>query len=120
MNYKLDHIALRSKVLSESISYYSILAGKPSAIRTAGDGHNFCFINISGAAAIQLIESQTESGINHYAFVADDTNKVEGCRNSARGPRRRWPLYLCAIGARNSSTAAPILTLLVAELNLDS
>ena len=26
MNYKLDHIALRSKVLSEAISYYSILA----------------------------------------------------------------------------------------------
>jgi catechol 2,3-dioxygenase-like lactoylglutathione lyase family enzyme len=77
MNYKLDHIALNCKVLSESISYYEkYFGGKPSAIRTAGDGHNFGFIIISGAAAIQLIESQTESGINHFGFVADDMNEV--------------------------------------------
>lgn len=77
MNYKLDHIALNCKDLSESISYYERhFGGKPSAIRQAGDGHSFCFINISGAAAIQLIESPTESGINHYGFVADDIDAV--------------------------------------------
>ena len=107
MNYKLDHIALRSRVLSESISYYSILAENSSAIRTTGDGHNFCFINISGAAAIQLVESQTESGINHYGFVTDDMNEVvteiaqrmaKFCARSAT-PMADWPLYLCAMGA---------------------
>ena len=77
MNYKLDHIALNCKDLNESISYYERhFGGKPSALRQAGDGHSFCFINISGAAAIQLIESSTGTGINHYGFVADDIDAV--------------------------------------------
>jgi predicted enzyme related to lactoylglutathione lyase len=77
MNYKLDHIAFNCKDLSEAAKYYeNHFGGKPTPIRKAGDGHGFCFINISGAAAIQLIESQSESGINHYGFVTDDVEQV--------------------------------------------
>lgn len=128
MNDKLDHIALRGKVLSESISYYRILA------ENLGYSHGrrwsqFLFYQHQRRGGDPVVvESQTESGINHYGFVADDMNKVVAeiaqrmpkfCARSAT-PMADWPLYLCAIGARNSFMAAPILTLLVAELNLDS
>jgi len=45
-------------------------------MRKGGDNRNYYFVNISGAAAIQLIESPSESGINHYGFVADDIEQV--------------------------------------------
>jgi len=45
-------------------------------LRRGGDGRNFCFVNISGAAAIQLIESPNESGINRYDFVAENMDQV--------------------------------------------
>ena len=48
------------------------MSGKPSAERTVGDGSRFRFIEISGSAAIRLIDSANESGINHYGFVADN------------------------------------------------
>ena len=77
MNYRLDHIALNCKDLSESARFYEThFGGKTTAMRQGGDGRKFCFVNISGAAAIQLIESQSETGINHYGFVADDMNQV--------------------------------------------
>lgn len=77
MNYRLDHIALNCKNLDESVRYYEkILGGKPSAERKAGDGNRFRFIELSGSAPIQLIESSHESGINHYGFVADDMDHV--------------------------------------------
>jgi catechol 2,3-dioxygenase-like lactoylglutathione lyase family enzyme len=77
MNYRLDHIALNCNNLSESVRFYEThFGGKATAMRQAGDGHKFCFVNISGAAAIQLIESQSETGINHYGFVADDMDQV--------------------------------------------
>jgi catechol 2,3-dioxygenase-like lactoylglutathione lyase family enzyme len=77
MNYKLDHIALNCKDLNESVEYYEKhFGGKPTAIRKAGDGHSFCFVNISGAAAIQLIESASDPGIDHYGFVTDDVDQV--------------------------------------------
>lgn len=77
MNYRLDHIALNCANLDESVKYYeSILGGKPTAERKAGDGHRFRFIELNGSAPIQLIESAGEIGINHYGFVADDMDKV--------------------------------------------
>jgi predicted enzyme related to lactoylglutathione lyase len=76
MNVRLDHIALNCKNLSESIQFYqTFFDGKPGAVRKAGDGHNFCFINMSGAAAVQLIETG-EGGINHYGFVTDDVDSA--------------------------------------------
>ena len=77
MNYRLDHIALNCANLDESVKYYeTILGGKPTAERKAGDGNRFRFIELSGSAPIQLIESANETGINHYGFVADDMDKV--------------------------------------------
>jgi catechol 2,3-dioxygenase-like lactoylglutathione lyase family enzyme len=77
MNYRLDHIALNCANLDESVKYYeTILGGKPTAERKAGDGNRFRFIELNGSAPIQLIESANETGINHYGFVADDMDKV--------------------------------------------
>jgi catechol 2,3-dioxygenase-like lactoylglutathione lyase family enzyme len=77
MNYRLDHIALNCCNLDETVKYYeTILGGKPTAERKAGDGNRFRFIELSGSAPIQLIESVAETGINHYGFVADDMDQV--------------------------------------------
>ena len=77
MNYRLDHIALNCANLDESVKYYeTILGGKPTAERKAGDGKRFRFVELNGSTPIQLIESANETGINHYGFVADDMDKV--------------------------------------------
>jgi Glyoxalase/Bleomycin resistance protein/Dioxygenase superfamily len=74
LNYKLDHIALNCKDLAESVRYYeNHFSDQSTPIRKAGDGQNFY---ISGAAAIQLIESASETGINHYGFVTNDVEQV--------------------------------------------
>ena len=77
MNYRLDHIALNCKNLTESVSFYEKhFGGTPTTLRKGGDGRSFCFVNISGSTPIQLIESPDESGINHYGFVTDDADQV--------------------------------------------
>jgi catechol 2,3-dioxygenase-like lactoylglutathione lyase family enzyme len=77
VDYRLDHIALDCKDLSESVRYYEKYFGASATpTRKGGDGRNFCFVNISGAAAIQLIETGADSGINHYGFVAGDIEQV--------------------------------------------
>ena len=77
MNYRLDHIALNCANLDDAVHYYeTILGGKATAERKAGDGNRFRFIELSGAAPIQLIESANETGINHYGFVADDMDQA--------------------------------------------
>ena len=77
MNYCRDPIALNCKDLQESVSFYEKhFGGTPTASRKGGDGRSFCFVNINGSTSIQLIESPSESGINHYGFVADDMDQV--------------------------------------------
>ena len=77
MNYRLDHIALNCANLDETVKYYeTILGGKPTVERKAGDGSRFRFVEISGSTPLQLIESANETGINHYGFVADDMDQV--------------------------------------------
>ncbi len=77
MNYRLDHIALNCVNLDDAVKYYeTILDGKPTAERKAGDGSRFRFIELSGSAPIQSIEAANETGINHYGFVADDMDRV--------------------------------------------
>ena len=77
MNYRLDHIALNCKDLDDSVCFYEKhFGGTPTSSRKGGDGRSFCFVNISGSAPIQLIESPDETGINHYGFVADDIDQV--------------------------------------------
>jgi len=77
MNCCVDHLALNCKNLDEAVQYYeNILRGKPTAERRAGDGNRFRFIERSGSAPIQLMESANESGINHYGIVADDMDQA--------------------------------------------
>lgn len=77
MNYRLDHIALNCANLDDAVKYHeTILGGKPTPERKAGDGNRFRFIELSGSAPIQLIESASETGINHYGFVADNMDQA--------------------------------------------
>jgi len=76
-NYRLDHVALNCANIDDAVHYYeTVLGGKATVERKAGDGNRFRFIELSGSAPIQLIESANETGINHYGFVADDMNQV--------------------------------------------
>jgi catechol 2,3-dioxygenase-like lactoylglutathione lyase family enzyme len=77
MNYRLDHVAINCKDINESIHFYErFFGGKATPIRKGAVGYGFCFVNIDGAAAIQLMESNGESGIHHYGFVTEDIEKV--------------------------------------------
>lgn len=77
MNYRLDHVAINCKDIDESIRFYeNFLAGKATPIRKGAVGYGFCFVNIDGAPAIQLMESNGEAGIHHYGFVTEDIEKA--------------------------------------------
>ena len=77
MSYKLDHVAINCKDLNESIQYYErLFGGKATPIRKGAVGYGFCFINIDGAPAIQLMESNGETGVHHYGFVTEDIEAV--------------------------------------------
>jgi catechol 2,3-dioxygenase-like lactoylglutathione lyase family enzyme len=77
MSYRLDHVAINCKDISESIRFYErFLGGKATPIRKGAVGYGFCFVNIDGAPAIQLMESSGDTGIHHYGFVTDDIEKV--------------------------------------------
>jgi catechol 2,3-dioxygenase-like lactoylglutathione lyase family enzyme len=77
MTYRLEHVALNCKDINESIRFYeTFFGGKSTPIRKGAVGYGFCFVNIDGAAAIQLMESDGETGIHHYGFVTDDIEKA--------------------------------------------
>ncbi|HXG52265.1 MAG TPA: VOC family protein [candidate division Zixibacteria bacterium] len=77
MGYRLEHVAINCKDLNESIEYFQkFLGGKPTAIRKGSAGYGFCFMTIDGAPAIQLMESNGETGVHHYGFVVDDIDHV--------------------------------------------
>jgi catechol 2,3-dioxygenase-like lactoylglutathione lyase family enzyme len=77
MSYRLEHIAINCKDISESIRFYeTFFGGRATPIRKGAVGYGFCFVNIDGAPAIQLMESNGDTGIHHYGFVADDIDKV--------------------------------------------
>ena len=76
MNYQLEHVAIRCKDLEKSVEYYrNLFGGVPTEIRT-GAGYRFCFVKINGEFAIQLMESEDETGVHHYGFVAQDVDQV--------------------------------------------
>lgn len=77
MSYRLEHIAINCKDINESIRFYEkFLGGKATPVRKGAVGYGFCFVNIDGAPAIQLMESNGETGIHHYGFVTDEIEKV--------------------------------------------
>lgn len=77
MSYRLDHVAINCKDINESIHFYEkFFGGKATPIRRGAVGYGFCFMNIDGMPAIQLMESNGETGIHHYGFVTDDIEQV--------------------------------------------
>lgn len=81
MAFRLDHIAINCKDLNQSIQFYEkFMNGTALPIRKGGGGE-FCFMNIAGAPAVQLIASNGETGINHYGFVTDD---IDGTASELR------------------------------------
>ncbi|MGH7825606.1 MAG: VOC family protein [Candidatus Binatia bacterium] len=77
MSYRLDHVAINCKDINESIHFYEkFFGGKATPIRKGAVGYGFCFVNIDGAPAIQLMESNGESGVHHYGFVTDEIDQV--------------------------------------------
>jgi len=77
MGYRLEHIAINCKDLQESVRFYeTFFGGKATPIRKGAVGYGFCFVNIDGAPAIQLMESNGETGVHHYGFVTDEIEKV--------------------------------------------
>lgn len=77
MNYQLEHIAIYTKDIAESIQFYGkFFGGHPTPIRKGAAGYGFCFVRIAGAPSIQLMESASQSGVHHYGYVTDDIERV--------------------------------------------
>lgn len=77
MEYRLEHVAISCRDLQESIHFYETLFdGKATSIRKGSAGYAFCFIQINGSAAVQLMESKGQVGVHHYGFIADDIEQV--------------------------------------------
>lgn len=77
MSYQLEHIAIYTKDMAESIRFYEkFFAGRATPIRNGAAGYGFCFVRIAGAPSIQLMESADQSGVHHYGYVTDDIERV--------------------------------------------
>jgi catechol 2,3-dioxygenase-like lactoylglutathione lyase family enzyme len=77
MNYQLEHVAIYTKDIAESIKFYEkFFGGHATPIRKGAAGYGFCFVRIAGAPSIQLMESVTASGVHHYGYVTDDIEQV--------------------------------------------
>ncbi|HYA30905.1 MAG TPA: VOC family protein [Acidobacteriota bacterium] len=77
MNYQLEHVAIYTKDIAESIKFYEKLFGAHATpIRKGAAGYGFCFVRIAGAPSIQLMESTNQVGVHHYGYVTDDIEQV--------------------------------------------
>ena len=77
MNYQLEHVAIYTKDIAESIKYYEkFFGGHATPIRKGSAGYGFCFVRIAGAPSIQLMESAGAVGVHHYGYVTDDIDQV--------------------------------------------
>ena len=77
MNYRLEHVGVYCKDLEDSKKFYEkFFKGQPTAIRKGSAGYAFCFVEIDGSPAIQLMESDTMVGVHHYCFVTDNVKEV--------------------------------------------
>jgi catechol 2,3-dioxygenase-like lactoylglutathione lyase family enzyme len=77
MTFQLEHIAIHCKDLKQSIEFYeSFFGGRATPVRKGAAGYGFCFVNIAGAPAIQLMESAGNVGVHHYGFVTDEIEQV--------------------------------------------
>jgi predicted enzyme related to lactoylglutathione lyase len=77
MNYQLEHVAIYTKDIAESIKFYEkFFGGHPTPIRRGSAGYGFCFVRIAGAPSIQLMESAGQAGVHHYGYVTDDIDQA--------------------------------------------
>jgi len=77
MEYRLEHVAILCRDLKGSIGFYEkLFGGKATEIRKGSAGYGFCFIQINGAAPLQLMESGGEVGVHHYGFVTDNIEEA--------------------------------------------
>lgn len=77
MSYRLEHIAIECQDLKSSIDFYQkLFGGTPTKVRTGSAGYPFCFVNIDGEAAIQLMEAKEPRGVHHYGFVTDNIEQA--------------------------------------------
>ncbi|HKY08114.1 MAG TPA: VOC family protein [Candidatus Binatia bacterium] len=77
MNFQLEHVAIYTKDIAESIKFYEkFFGGHPTPIRKGTAGYGFCFVRIAGAPSIQLMESTGPVGVHHYGYVTDDIDRA--------------------------------------------
>ena len=77
MKYQLEHIAIYTKDISESIKFYEkFFGGHPTPVRKGSAGYGFCFVRIAGAPSIQLMESAGQVGVHHYGYVTEDIDQT--------------------------------------------
>jgi len=77
MNFQLEHVAIYTKDIAESIKFYEkFFGGHPTPVRKVSAGYGFCFVRIAGAPSIQLMESAGQTGVHHYGYVTDDIDQA--------------------------------------------
>ena len=77
MNYQLEHVAIYTKDIAESIKYYEkFFGGHATPIRKGSAGYGFCFVRIAGSPSIQLMKSAGAVGVHHYGYVTDEIDQV--------------------------------------------
>jgi predicted enzyme related to lactoylglutathione lyase len=77
MNFQLEHVAIYTKDIAESIKFYEkFFGGQPTPVRKGSAGYGFCFVRIAGAPSIQLMESAGQVGVHHYGYVTDDIDRT--------------------------------------------
>lgn len=77
MNYQLEHVAIYTKDIAESIRFYErFFGGHATPIRKGSAGYGFCFVRIAGSPSVQLMESTGPTGVHHYGYVTDDIDQV--------------------------------------------
>src|SRR5438093_13346521 len=77
MNYQLEHVAIYTQDIAESIKFYEkFFSGHATPIRKGAAGYGFCFVRIAGTPSIQLMESAGQVGVHHYGYVTDDVEQV--------------------------------------------
>jgi catechol 2,3-dioxygenase-like lactoylglutathione lyase family enzyme len=77
MNFQLEHVAIYTKDIVESIKFYEkFFGGHPTPIRKGNAGYGFCFVRIAGSPSIQLMESSGPVGVHHYGYVTDNIDQA--------------------------------------------
>ena len=89
MNYQLEHVAIYTKDIAESIRFYEkFFGGHATPIRKGSAGYGFCFVRIAGSPSIQLMES---AGPSRRASLRLRNRRYRSGRQRVQRKRRRDP-----------------------------